>query len=131
MNGIVFTLEDDDFFRDDDILVISNAPSSEVIVPLEDEVSPGKNVQVTGIVRPFDREYLECRFGPLDVESWEGHSFMDGPVLVVEKVRPAPPIVRQQPPIPELPKTGSGLPLTALSGLLAIAAACGLHFRRR
>jgi len=146
----VFTIEDDDFINDDDLLVINTTSSSTGIVALDGSLEPGKDVQVTGVIRPYDRGALECEYGPLNLESREGHSFTKGPVLVIgtpevarvepppmlekpsepaimppaapEPIPPAPPAVEPAPPA--LPKTNSTLPLTALIGLLSLSAAC-------
>ena len=83
----VFTIEDDDFIRDDDVLIISDVPREEAVVALEKSIEPGKNVRVTGFVHKYDRQELECLYGPLQVESREGHSFTKSPVLIVQKVQ--------------------------------------------
>jgi hypothetical protein len=154
----VFTIEDDDFIRDDDLLIISNVPVAETVVPLENSVEPGKDVRVTGFVHEYDRQKLECLYGPLHLESREGHSFTKGPVLIVEKVqavnletppepeleKPAPVAAEPEPapaPAPEaepvaeegrtLPATASGLPLTGLLGLLSLVTAYGVQYFRR
>jgi hypothetical protein len=79
----VFTIEDDGFLRDRDVLVISLVPMSDSVIPLQDSFERGKNVRVTGTVRPYDEAQLECLFGPLNVESREGHSFTKNPVLIL------------------------------------------------
>lgn len=83
----VFTIEDDDFLRDDDVLIISDVPREQAVVALENSIDPGKNVRVTGFVHKYDRQELECLYGPLQVESREGHSFTKSPVLIVQKVQ--------------------------------------------
>jgi hypothetical protein len=85
----VFTIEDDDFLRDDDVLIISDVPREQAVVALEDSIDPGKNVRVTGFAHKFDRQELECLYGPLQVESREGHSFEKSPVLIVQRVQVA------------------------------------------
>ena len=85
----VFTIEDDDFLRDDDVLIISDVPREQAVVALENSIDPGKNVRVTGFVHKYDRQELECLYGPLQVESREGHSFTKSPVLIVQKVQVA------------------------------------------
>jgi hypothetical protein len=79
----VFTIEDDGMFRDHDMLVISLVPMSDSVIPLQDSFERGKNVRVTGTLRPYDEAQLECLFGPLNVESREGHSFTKNPVLII------------------------------------------------
>jgi hypothetical protein len=147
----VFTIEDDGFFRDKDVLVISNAPTSQVAVALDDDgsIERGKDVRVTGVVQPYDRGMLECAYGPLHLESRESHSFTKNPVIIVDRTVAAkmePPVLREKPmiipeaaplppppapepapqPAPEppkmLPKTAGDLPLMALAGLLALSA---------
>jgi hypothetical protein len=173
-NDRTFTIEDDDFFSDDDLLVISTVPASQVITALdepeevevdaccpnaavvEEEDLEGQDVQLTGLVRPYDRAKLECAYGPLDLESREGHSFTDGPVLIVGPMEPpkmAPPVERSKPapppepapapepqlpepapaplpPAPALPQTSSDLPLTAMLGVFALFAAYGVRLSR-
>jgi hypothetical protein len=97
----VFTIEDDDFFRDDDVLVISKGPMCDAVSSLDKhgELEKGKDVCVTGVVRPYDRGKLECEYGPLNLESREGHSFTKGPVLIVGE-RPMQETVMVEPPEP-------------------------------
>jgi hypothetical protein len=97
----VFTIE-----GDKDVLVIGNVPKAEAVYPLEDSLDRGKEVSVTGLVVPFDRGKLECAYGPLHIDGWEGHSFTKNPVLIVDKPEAAamletPPPVFE--PFPELP----------------------------
>jgi len=84
----VFTIEDDGFFRDKDVLVINKGASCADIEACNDEFEPGKDLRITGLVVPYDRGKLECEHGPLNLESREGHSFTKNPVLIVG--RPAP-----------------------------------------
>jgi hypothetical protein len=85
----VFTIEDDGMFRDHDMLVISLTPMTESVIPLQDSFDRGKNVRVTGVLRPYDRAKLECLYGPLNLESREGHSFTKNPVLIIGYKPPA------------------------------------------
>jgi hypothetical protein len=85
----VFTIEDDGFWRDRDMLVISLVPMSDSVIPLQESFDRGKQVRVTGVVRPYDRAKLECLFGPLDLESREGKSFTKNPVLIIGYRPPA------------------------------------------
>jgi hypothetical protein len=127
----VFTIEDDDLLRDDDVLIISNVPRAQAVVALQDSVDPGKNVRVTGFVHKYDRQELECLYGPLQVESREGHSFTKSPVLIVQRVQAAGAEVPSE-SVPrelaaaepqELPRTATGMPFVALLGLAAVATA--------
>jgi hypothetical protein len=148
----VFTIEDDDFFSDDDLLVINTVGSTNSVEALDGLLESGKDVRVTGVIRPYDQGELECEYGPLNLESREGHSFTKAPVLVIGKPevtaridlitppvleKPEPPAMEYkapEPPAPtemplpeparELPKTNSVLPLTALMGLLSVFGAC-------
>jgi len=94
----VFTIVDRGFFRDRDILVISSVPKTEAVIPLEESLEPGRNVRVTGVVQPYDSVKLECAYGPLHLESTEGHSFTKNPVLIIRQTRTTsfevPPIPR-------------------------------------
>src|SRR5262245_38292812 len=83
----VFTIEDSGFFRDKDILVISSVPRAEAVIPLEDSLEAGKSVRVTGVVQPYEPVQLERAYGPLHLESREGHSFTKNPVLIVGPTR--------------------------------------------
>ncbi len=85
----VFTIEDNGLMHDKDILVISTVPKDQTVVTLEDSLDRGKNVRITGVVQPYDRGKLECAYGPLQLESREGHSFTQNPVLIVDRNRPA------------------------------------------
>ena len=85
----VFTIEDDDLIRDDDVLIISDVPRQQAVVALENSFDPGKNVRVTGFVHKYDQKELECLYGPLQTESREGHSFTKSPVLIVQRVQAA------------------------------------------
>jgi hypothetical protein len=82
-NDRVFTIEDSGFLDDRDMLVISLVPMSDSAIPLQESFEKGKNVRVTGTVRPYDRARLECLFGPLNLEFDEGHSFTKNPVLII------------------------------------------------
>src|SRR5204863_392586 len=105
----------------------SDVPRAQAVVALEKSIDPGKDVRVTGFVQQYDRDKLECLYGPLHLESREGHSFTKSPVLIVQKVQavaaapaasPAPAAPEQraaaepQSQTPEaLPRTASPLPL--------------------
>ena len=99
----VFTIEGDGFFRDKDILVVGNVPKAEAAIPLEHSLEDGKEVRVTGLVQPYDRGRLECAYGPLHLESREGHSFTKNPVLIVERAEPKIEIPSAQLEKPMLP----------------------------
>jgi hypothetical protein len=120
----VFTIEDDGFWRDEDMLVISLTPMSESVIPLQDSFERGKKVRVTGVVRPYDREKLECLFGPLNLESREGHSFTKNPVLIIGYKEPAPvaavtmptpppPVIELAPLPPPMPEPAPAPPAVA------------------
>jgi hypothetical protein len=146
----VFTIEDDDFFNDDDFLVISPMSMAESVIPLGDELEPGENVRVTGVVQPYDRGKLECAYGPLNLESREGHSFTKNPVIIVEQKAaavecpacptpqavietPAEPLPAAEPePIPAAPEPVADVPepeapqLPRTAGNLPLLAVAGL-----
>jgi hypothetical protein len=146
----VFTIEDKALLTGDpDVLVIATMPRPEAVSSLdmkERSVDKGKRVRLTGVVQPYDRGKLECAYGPLHLESREGHSFTRSPVVIIDKVQSAklemPPISLGKPSAPEstpakpepetkpeattptkLPKTAGDLPLLALAGLLSISGA--------
>jgi hypothetical protein len=146
----VFTIEDDDLIRDDDVLIISDVPRQQAVTALENSVEPGKNVRVTGFVHKYNAEELECLYGPLQTESREGHSFTKSPVLIVQKVMAAEaapaqrapeqlaavrpqsetPARRANTPVDEdreLPRTASGLPLVGLLGVASMIAAMAIR----
>ena len=157
----VFTIEDDGFLRDRDMLVISVTPMNESVIPLEDSFERGKKVRVTGVVRPYDQAQLECLYGPLNLESREGKSFTKNPVLIIgyrpptpvaviieEKPAPLPeppppaPAVELPPPPPPapapepepvkaLPRTASDVPFAAAAGVFFIFAAGLAHLLGR
>ncbi len=83
----VFTIEGGGFFRDKDVLVISTVSRAETVVPLQHSLDKGKHVSITGLVEPYDRGRLECAYGPLHLESREGHSFTKNPVLIVDRLK--------------------------------------------
>jgi len=98
----VFTIEDSGFLRDHDILIISTAPREQVLTPVEDSIDPGKDVTVTGVVQPYDRGKLECAYGPLNLESREGHSFTKNPVIIVDRPKTAMVVdMTLEKPVPE------------------------------
>jgi hypothetical protein len=89
----VFTIEDKALLKGDpDVLVISMVPKPEAVTSLdmkERSVDRGKRVRLTGVVQPYDRGKLECAYGPLHLESREGHSFTRSPVVIIEKEQSA------------------------------------------
>jgi hypothetical protein len=97
----VFTIEDDGFFKDHDVLIISTEPKERSVTALGDSLKDGKDVQVTGVVHPYDRGKLECAYGPLNLEKREGHSFTKNPVLIIDRMpmpeRAAVPEIRYYP----------------------------------
>jgi hypothetical protein len=148
-NDHTFTIEDDDLFKDDDVLIISDVPRAQAVTALEKSIEPGKNVRVTGFVYEYDKQKLECLYGPLQTESRDGHSFTKAPVLIVQKVQPAATAVtapgqaepnqlalaQPEQPAPAapaetptaLPKTASSLPFVGLFGLVFVLAAWGIR----
>jgi hypothetical protein len=147
----VFTIEDDDLLRDDDVLVISDVPRAQAVVALEQSIDPGKNVRVTGFVHEYNPEKLECLYGPLQTESREGHSFTKSPVLIVQRVQvaeaeapsetaPEQLALAAEPETPApategalaqeeraLPQTAGGTALLGILGLFAVLTACAIR----
>jgi hypothetical protein len=68
-----------------DVLVISTVPKGDTVVALEHSLKSGTDVRVTGFVAPYDRETLECAYGPLNLENREDRSFTKNPVLIVDR----------------------------------------------
>jgi hypothetical protein len=81
----VFSIEDDDFLRDDDLLIITNSSKSDVVKPVKDSIEEGKDVCVTGVIQPFHRSEMESKFGPLNIESRASHYKEGSPVMIIEK----------------------------------------------
>src|SRR5262245_8590601 len=100
----VFTIQDNGFLRDKDILVISTVSRAEAVTALQDSIEPGKSVRITGVVQPYDRGILECAYGPLHLESHEGHSFTKNPVLIVDRSQPSQSATVETPPDSRLEK---------------------------
>jgi hypothetical protein len=109
----VFTIEDDGFWRDKDVLVVSTAPMSDVVKPLADSIDPGEDVQVTGVVQPYDRAKLECAYGPLHLESREGHSFTKNPVLIIDRREPPQSAAIIELEVPAAPEPQAAAPMPA------------------
>src|SRR5262245_18703939 len=84
-NDKVFSIEDDDFLRDDDLLIITNASKSQVVKPVKDSIEAGKDVCVTGVIQPFHRSEMESKFGPLNIESRASHYKEGSPVMIIEQ----------------------------------------------
>jgi hypothetical protein len=97
----VFTIEDEAFLSDPDVLVIADVPRSEAVTAIEHSLEEGRKVRITGTVYPYNRGRLECAYGPLQLESHEGHSFTRNPVLIVNKALPSkvetPPLPLEEP----------------------------------
>ena len=153
----VFSIEDDDLLRDDDLLIITNASKSDVVKPVKDSIEEGKDVCVTGVIRPFHRSEMESKFGPLNIESRAGHYPEGSAVMVIEQAQntaattpltsnkaepvtePVPGELAQASPqhstdtasSNDLPATGSSLPLIALTGVLLLLAAAGIRFGQK
>jgi len=83
----VFSIEDDDFLRDDDLLIITNTSKSEVVKPVKDSIAEGKDVCVTGVIQPFNRSEMESKFGPLNIESRASHYKEGSPVMIIERTK--------------------------------------------
>jgi hypothetical protein len=97
----VFTIEGSGNLKDRDVLVISTVPKTEAAVPREHSLPGGKDVRITGVVQPYDRAQLECAFGPLHLDRYEGYPFTKNPVLIVDRKQPGksetPPVQQQKP----------------------------------
>jgi hypothetical protein len=159
-NDKVFSIEDDDFLRDDDLLIITNSSKADVVKPVKDSTAEGKDVCVTGVIQPFNQSEMESKFGPLNIESRASHYPEGSPVMIIEQTKSetASTFDREKPlpateaepvtePVPTeletksppeqtttdagLPATGSPLPLVGLSGVLSMLAAAGIRLRRR
>jgi hypothetical protein len=83
----VFSIEDDDFLRDDDLLIITNASKADVVKPVKDSIDEGKDVCVTGVIQPFNRAEMESKFGPLNIESRASHYKEGSPVMIIERTK--------------------------------------------
>lgn len=83
----VFSIEDDDFLRDDDLLIITTASKSEVVSPVKDSIAEGKDVCVTGVIQPFHRSEMESKFGPLNIESRASHYKEGSPVMIIDRTK--------------------------------------------
>jgi len=99
--------------RNEDILVISNAPRPEVVLPLN---ASAKRVRLTGVVQPYDRGQLECAYGPLHLEGAEGRSFTKNAVLIVNKEQPAKETetAKLEKPLPAVPTPETRAPVPAM-----------------
>jgi len=85
----VFSIEDDDFLRDDDLLIITTASKSEVVTPVKDSIEEGENVRVTGVIVPFHRTEMECKYGPLQIESRASHYKEGDAVMIIDRPKVA------------------------------------------
>ena len=81
----VFTIEGGDWANGFDVLVISTVSNAQSVTPLKGSLGNANDVRVTGVVEPYDRDKLECAYGPLRLESHQGHSFTKSPVLVIDR----------------------------------------------
>jgi len=93
----VFSIEDDDFLRDDDLLIITNASKSEVVKPVKDSIEEGEDVCVTGVIQAFHRSEMESKFGPLNIESRANHYKEGSAVMVIERTKAAAAAEREKP----------------------------------
>jgi hypothetical protein len=87
----VFTIEGGKWPDVFDVLVISTLDKADSLTPLEGTVQEGKDVRVTGVVEAYDRDNLECAYGPLRLDSHEGGAFTHSPVLVIDRRSPSEP----------------------------------------
>jgi len=85
----VFSIEDDDFLRDDDLLIITTASKSEVVTPVKDSIEEGEDVTVTGVIVPFHRTEMECKYGPLQIESRASHYKEGDAVMIIDRPKVA------------------------------------------
>jgi len=83
----VFSIEDDDFLRDDDLLIITNSSKADVVKPVKESIEEGEDVCVTGVIKPFHRAEMESQFGPLNIESRAGHYPEGSPVMIIESAK--------------------------------------------
>lgn len=156
----VFSIEDDDFLRDDDLLIITNTSKADVVRPVKDSIEEGKDVCVTGVIQPFHRAEMESKFGPLNIESRASHYKEGNPVMIIERPKQAAStaLEREAEPVPapvpsnletqsqesdresqraaadndrDLPATASPLPLIGLGGVLSLLTAAGVRLRRQ
>jgi len=81
----VFSIEDDDFLRDDDLLIITDTSKADVVKPVKDSIGEGKDVCVTGVIQPFHRSEMESKFGPLNIESRASHYPEGSAVMIIER----------------------------------------------
>jgi hypothetical protein len=105
-NQNTFTIQDDGY---ESMVIKRGAACDKVQVTEDREWEDGTDLTVTGVVEPFDRDKLECAFGPLEMERKEGDLFTRSPVLIVSEtpkaaaLPPPPepePIVEAAPPEP-------------------------------
>ena len=101
-NENVFTIQDDGY----ESMVIKRGAACDKVEILKDkEWKDGLPLRVTGVVEPFDRDKLECAYGPLDMERKEGDLFTRSPVLIVSEpprtaeLAPPPVITHEEPEI--------------------------------
>jgi hypothetical protein len=85
----VFSIEDDDFLRDDDLLIITTASKAEVVTPVKDSIDEGEDVTVTGVIVPFNRAEMECKYGPLQIESRASHYKEGDAVMIIDRAKAA------------------------------------------
>jgi len=100
----VFSIEDDDFLRDDDLLIITDSSKADVVKPVKESIGEGKDVCVTGVIQPFHRSEMESKFGPLNIESRASHYPEGSPVMIIENTKAeSAGAVELEKPLPELP----------------------------
>src|SRR5262249_26063051 len=127
-----------------EILVISEAPMCDSVVPLKGEVTEGKPVRVTGVVEPYDESKL-CSLGlqgfeknlakgPVRMLKKKKRAKVGAPQQIMDPPAPAPapmpeaqaaPAPAPAPPVEQkaLPRTASEVPLLGIGGLFALGVA--------
>jgi hypothetical protein len=101
-NANTFTIQDDGY----ESMVIKRGAACDKVEILEDkEWKDGLELRVTGVVEPFDRDKLECAYGPLDMESKDGDLFTRSPILIVSETPKTaelapPPVITHEEPAP-------------------------------
>jgi len=97
-NQNTFTIQDDGY---ESMVIKRGAACDKVQVTEDREWEDGTDVSVTGVVEPFDRDKLECAYGPLEMERKEHDLFTRSPVLIVSEPPKAaelapPPVIHEE-----------------------------------
>jgi hypothetical protein len=85
-NENTFTVQDNGY---ENMVIKRGAACDKVQLLKDDEWKDGRPIEVTGVVEPFDRDKLECAYGPLDMERKEHDGFTKAPVLIVSETQTA------------------------------------------